>query len=142
MTSRGLRVNTDLVAAEVLDGEAVIINLGNGMYHTMDGVGAEVWLLIEQGLTLDAMVELLAGRYGVPADTMRADLTELEDELLQASLVVSTDEPQAPGAAPTELGGEGEPTAYAKPVLTTYADLGDVLALDPPLPVLDPDPGP
>ena len=34
------RVNTEEVAAKVIDGEAIIINLTTGVYYSMDGVGA------------------------------------------------------------------------------------------------------
>ena len=34
------RVNSPNVVAEVIDGEAVIVNLRNGMYYSLDGGGA------------------------------------------------------------------------------------------------------
>lgn len=131
-----LSVNTFAVAAEVIDGEAVIINLSDGMYFTMDGVGAEVWRLVEQGCSLRTMAACLAARYGVDEARVLADLDEVAAALLAAELVVAEDGHAAGGAL------DGDPPDYAKPELVSYSDMADVLALDPPLPVLDPPPEP
>jgi len=131
-----LRVNTRLVACEIVDSEAVIINLSNGMYYTMDQVGAEVWRMIEEGRSVRAMAEVLASGYSVPVGDALADLEEVAQELLQEELVVTDDggaDPnQAPAADPPAAAG-----AYRKPTLAKYSDMSEVLALDPPLPELD-----
>jgi hypothetical protein len=143
MVNRGdpaLRVNTALTAAEVIDGEAVMINLGDGMYFTMDGVGAELWLLIEQGCSLAPIATCLAGRYEVEEPRVLADLGRVVDELVSAGLVVLDE-----GARDREPNvGDWDPpsAAYTAPALVSYSDMGDVLALDPPLPLLDPTPEP
>ena len=56
-----LRINEEEIAAQIIDAEAVLINLGTGMYYTMDGTGCEVWAMIESnrardGLTLTALL--------------------------------------------------------------------------------------
>ncbi len=38
-----LRPREEEVASKVIDGEAIIINLANGVYYSMDKVGALVW---------------------------------------------------------------------------------------------------
>ena len=40
--------NEEEVAVEVLQGEAVLINLRTGHYYSMDKVGADVWQMIER----------------------------------------------------------------------------------------------
>ena len=129
-----LCVNTDLVAAEVVDGEAVIINLGNGMYYTMDKVGAEIWQLIERGRNMQEVTDYIAMRYAVERDIVLTDLEAVIRELLAEGLILADNgkspdasklEPVSPSAAP-----------YTKPSLVHYTDMREVLALDPPLPEL------
>lgn len=129
-----VRVNTDLVAAEVVEGEAVIINLSNGMYYTMDKVGAEVWQLIERGGTPDEMAHEIAVRYQVDRNLVLGHLESLIDELLTEGLVVaeSGDIPEGP---PSES-PERATGPYTTPALVRYTDMREVLALDPPLPEL------
>ena len=134
-----LDVNTDLVAGEVVDGEAVIINLSNGMYYTMDGVGAEVWQLIERRRCMDEMAQEIGARYGVDRETVLGDLGVVVAELVAEGLVLAENGSAAPEDAPVAL---ARPTApYTKPALTRYTDMSEVLALDPPLPELRADRG-
>lgn len=134
-----LRVNTELVAGEVVDGEAVIINLSNGLYYTMDAVGADVWQLIEGGASASHMAAALSTRYGVDPATVLADVTRVIAELVAEGLVLDRDTPPtAPTSAPPAV-VLGPPAArYAAPALTRYTDMSEVLALDPPLPELGP----
>ncbi len=131
-----LRVNTQLVACEIVDSEAVIINLSNGIYYTMDAVGAEVWRMIEEGRTLQGIADALASGYSVSADDALADLEQIAQELLQEELVIidegGSDVSQAPADDPRAALGP-----YSKPTLVRYSDMSEVLALDPPLPELD-----
>lgn len=129
-----LRANTDEIAAEVIDGEAVLINLSNGTYFTMDGVGAVVWSMIEHGLTLGEMSGALASAYGADRDRVLADLEELAHELVAQGLVIIGSERATVRSGAIEVPANG--ARYERPTLTTYTDMAEVLALDPPLPVL------
>lgn len=131
-------VNTQLVACEVVDAEAVIINLSNGMYYTMDEVGADVWQLIEQGASLSQMATALAGRHAVDEAQALADVTSLIEELRTEELVVQLTDATPP--ADVQF-AETCTATYSKPSLVRYNDMSEVLALDPPLPELDPSAG-
>src|SRR5678815_1858553 len=60
-----LRANDAECAAKVLDGEAVIINLLNGTYYSLDKAGAVVWELAADGGTIAEIVGGLTARYEV-----------------------------------------------------------------------------
>jgi hypothetical protein len=128
-----LRPNLAEVAAKVMDGEAIIINLTNGMYYSMDQVGGLLWELIERGETLSAMVDAVVASYDVDATQARTDLERLLAELLDEQLVVDAD------GSPTDGGSLPAPAVrqpYTRPELNKYSDMGDLLALDPPMPTL------
>lgn len=71
---------------------AVLFSSTDEVYFGLNEVGARVWqLLTSDASSLDAIVDRLAGEYAeVPADTIRADVTELLAELGTHGLVVST----------------------------------------------------
>lgn len=132
MDSR-VKPNQTEVAAKVIDGEAIIMNLSNGLYFSMEHVGAAVWELVERGCSLGEMVETIVDRYDTDPETVSDDVLRLVNELLGEALVVVTD--QVPeGDAP--VGRAGEPLPYGAPVLNKYSDMADLLALDPPMPGL------
>lgn len=124
--------NSEEVAAEVLDGEAVLINLSNGMYYSIDGVGGRIWELVEQGHDVAGMVDDLMLRYEVDHRTMESDLEKFIGELVAENLVVPAPDPATFAAAPAPDARQ----PYAAPELNAFRDMGDLLALDPPMPGL------
>ena len=134
-----LRINDDEIAAEIIDSEAVLINLGTGMYYTLDGTGCEVWAMIERRHTLAEMCDVLAARYRAEPAAVLSDLTRLAAELLEEGLVRPALEGGGAERAGDPADGLAAAAAYAPPTLHRYTDMAEVLALDPPLPVLKDD---
>ena len=132
-----LRANDAECAAKVLDGEAVIINLLNGTYYSLDKAGAVVWELAADGGTIAEIVGGLTSRYDVDATRAQSDVERLISELVAERLLVPRD-----GASRTATSAESSNGAvgrlpYDAPLLTTYRDMADLLALDPPMPRLE-----
>lgn len=129
---RQMQPNGADVAAKVIDGEAIIMNLSSGAYYSMAGTGATVWTLIEQGLSLSTIGATLANAYQTPLETVLADLEQLADQLLRENLVhevAAGTDPGGPTWVPVVVDGP-----YATPMLNKYTDMQDLLALDPPMP--------
>lgn len=133
VTSR-FRVNEKLVTSKIIDGEAIIINLASGMYYSLDKTGASVWMLIGGGYSTEEIAEVMSSRYPVPANRVREDVDRLIGEMVKQNLVLSAGTDARTGDVVLD------PTAgdaYETPVLNSYDDMGDVLALDPPLPQVE-----
>jgi hypothetical protein len=128
------RPREEEVASKVIDGEAIIINLANGVYYSMDKVGALVWDRLQAGYTLDDVVTAVAGAYAVPREQAESNVRELVEELVQENLVIPSEDSGAHPAAGTIEPQEKVP--YEIPKLNIYRDMGDLLALDPPVPGL------
>lgn len=123
------------VAAKIIDGEAILINLATGVYYSMDKVGASMWEMIAANHTLEQVVSTVVHRYDVALDQATADVLRLADELLQENLVKLAANDALPTAFAPNRAAAKEP--YESPVLNIYRDMGDLLALDPPTPGLD-----
>ncbi len=129
-----LRPNEQEVAAKVMDGEAIMINLSNGMYYSMNNVGGLIWEMIEGRHRLETIVEGVLSRYDGSAEQVRADVERVVAELVQENLVKVSDEELPLGKS---LSWDSEQRlAYESPQLNIYRDMGDLLALDPPMPEL------
>ena len=133
-----LRANDAECAAKVLDGEAVIINLLNGTYYSLDKAGAVVWELAAGGGTIAEIVGGVTQRYDVEASRAQADVERLVGELVAERLLVPADGTSngAPATESSRPSANGR-LAYDVPMLTTYRDMADLLALDPPMPRLE-----
>ena len=130
-----LAISSEHVAAKVIEGEATIINLANGLYYSLAGTGGELWTLIEQQHSLGEMAAALSTRYGVGQSEVAADVMRVAERLLEENLVlVSVDT----ASAPTNVVAQPETARrpYEAPVLQAYHDMAELLALDPPMPGL------
>ena len=132
-----LRPNAKEVAAKVMDGEAIMINIANGMYYSMDKVGGVIWGLIEGTPSVAEIIVEITAQYYVALETAQSDIDRLLAELLKENLIELSD-----GEAPQSQSPRGESAekkeVYESPILNAYRDMAALLALDPPMPgVLD-----
>jgi Coenzyme PQQ synthesis protein D (PqqD) len=127
------RAREEEVASKVIDGEAIIINLANGVYYSMDKVGALVWDLLQTGYTLEEVIAAVTGQYEVSREQAESDVRDLVQELVQENLVVASENG---AAAPAQAAPGQDKLPYELPKLNIYRDMGDLLALDPPVPGL------
>jgi hypothetical protein len=131
--NRVLEINTQITASQIIASEAVIVNLGNGVIYTMDGVGAEIWRMIGEGRSLGIISGFISANFSVAGEQALGDVEQIAEELLAEGLVVE--------GSIAEIGGDtmpiehsNAPAPYSKPILVKHTDMMDVLALDPPLP--------
>jgi hypothetical protein len=126
------RVKGSGVTHEVIDDEAVIINLETGNYYSLDGAGAEIWTLLAAHARLTSIVDRLMQRYTGERSEMERALLVLIAELDREQLIAPYDpgahalplEPAVPAAA------EARP-AFEPPVLQKFTDMKELLLLDP-----------
>ncbi len=130
-----LGIRRSEVAAKVIDGEAILINLSTGLYYSMGKVGGRIWSLIEQNYNTDDIASAIAVEYDVPTATAAADVAELVAQLATENLI----EAGAADSGPREASHPASATAkagYLKPELRKFSDMAEIFAMDPPLPGL------
>ena len=142
MRNPDLRLTPDSVnvAAKVIDGEAVILDVTRGTYYSMDGAGALVWTALEQGHSLREIVAILEQRYEGSTPEFERQVEDLADRLREEGLVLPAESAGISAVEPMPVSGARQP--FIPPALNKYTDMADLLALDPPMPVLgnfDPD---
>lgn len=136
MDTTQYRWNTSDIAADVVDGEAVIINLVDGTYYSLDLVATVLWESLAAPQSVATLAAAIAGRYRIDDARAASDAEALVADLVRERLVVA-----APGDAAdaTDLRDAltGQAGPYTTPRLNKYTDMADMLALDPPLPGLE-----
>jgi hypothetical protein len=75
------------VVARMVGDEVVILDLEAGTYFGLDPVGARIWELIGEGLTLSNVRDRMLNEYDTPSDTLEQDILELIKALREESLV-------------------------------------------------------
>jgi hypothetical protein len=69
-----------------LDGETIVLNLASGQYFGLEGVGGDVWELLQKPTTIQAVCAEIQQRYTVEPQACEADVTTLVVELLHEGL--------------------------------------------------------
>lgn len=129
-----LEIRAGDVAAKEIDGEILVMNVGNGMYYSLDGVGAVTWRLLVAGHSLGEVAAALAESFDVDPVVAYDDVTDLAIRLMDEALVSVSVEPGPVSAADVAVSESA--FEYRAPRLNSYSDMADLLALDPPMPGL------
>ena len=127
-----LTLNRESVAAQVIDGEAILIRLSDGTFYSMTGVGALMWELVEHAFSVKDIVDHITSCYNVDADRVERDLQRVAKQLVEEELAVINGRHSPTNERPEPKAGER--LTYEEPALQAYPDMRDLLALDPPTP--------
>jgi len=77
---------SDLLATEFGD-ELVILNLRDGVYYGLEDVGARIWRLLQQPVSMIAIRDAVVADYDVEPARCEQDIRTLLAELLAKGLV-------------------------------------------------------
>jgi Coenzyme PQQ synthesis protein D (PqqD) len=116
-----MRIPSERVVSEVIDGEVVAIDLESGRYYSLEGAAARAWEAIQAGEELAGIAEAVAADAGISADEARPDVVAFIAELQAEGLVLNGNGATAP---PAGLG-------RIPLVLHRYTDMQDLIVIDP-----------
>jgi hypothetical protein len=69
------------VSYDIIDGEAVILNVQTGGFFGLNKLGTEMWELLVQHGEIGVVIATLLEKYDVAEDRLWTDLTTLIDKL-------------------------------------------------------------
>jgi len=89
----GYRLTKGHLVSELGEDEIVVLQVKNGQYYSLEGVGAFIWRRLENGsLTLDQLVSAVTTEYDTDATQCRNDLETFLSEMCQQGLFEEIDE--------------------------------------------------
>ena len=71
-----------------MNGSAVMMDIMTGKYYNLGQIGGRIWELLEEPLTLAALVEKLTDEYDVSAEQCRTDILPFLNTLLERGLLL------------------------------------------------------
>ena len=72
-----------------MNGSAVMMDIMTGKYYNLGEVGGRIWELLEEPMTVSALVKKLTAEYDVTAERCRADIAPFLEKLLAQGLLLS-----------------------------------------------------
>jgi hypothetical protein len=71
---------------EVVEGEAMIVDVTTGDYFSLNRVATEIWTGLQSNQSADTIVDTMANRYGVAHTEVAEDVEELLGQLAEMGL--------------------------------------------------------
>lgn len=120
----GFELASTSLVQEVIDGEAIIMDMGSGCYYSTDGIGAVIWSAALAGAPQQNIIA--AAERAFPNIAAGEQVERFLAELVNAGLLRPSDVP----------GSGSEPNfahthRWAAPMLSIHLDMQDLLMLDP-----------
>jgi hypothetical protein len=122
------RLNSPQAVGETVDGEAIVVNLGTGTYYSIKGDSLAVWEAIAAGATVDEVAEIGAELIGESRDAVAEAIDGFCTALAAEGLII---EREPNGAEPPAVDLSGSGRGLLEPSFETYADMQDLILLDP-----------
>lgn len=113
------------LAADIFDGEYIIANLDTGLYYSVQGIAVSL-LNALPFQDHNEMIQLLAGAFPENSGSIEQELHSIVKELLQEE-IIKQDDNSTPVDSPECI----LPSEYAPSRFNRYADMQDLLMLDP-----------
>ena len=72
-----------------MNGSAVMMDIMSGKYYNLGEVGGRIWEMLEEPMTLGALVQKLTDEYDVSAERCRSDMLPFLNTLIERGLLVT-----------------------------------------------------
>lgn len=115
-----------MLSSRQFDNEVILANFDTGIYYSLSGTAADVWLGLKSGAASEEVVSAFSATYSNDAQTAKISVSRFIEELLTEKLV-----------APLENAPERHPWSpkaseqFKNPKIERFDDLRDLLLLDP-----------
>lgn len=71
----------------VVDNEALLLDIETGEYFSLNPVATEIWTMLSEGQSRDTIAVTLGKKYEIEPEAIAADIDELLNDLSQAGLL-------------------------------------------------------
>jgi hypothetical protein len=120
-------VNTPNIVCEIFDNEVVAVNLDVGIYYSITGWSAKVWQMIQNGLSIEEMNQILT-KYCDDSANINESLTKFSQNLLDKNLIVSSNSLDKTSSIEIQFENIDR---IPDLLIEEFSDMQDILLLDP-----------
>jgi hypothetical protein len=120
------RINHESVSHDLMNAEVIAIHLGTGVYYSLRGTAAVIWQSLATPVDSAGIVQAMVTGFAVEPGRAASEVATFLQRLREEDLIVEDAFAGAVAVAPVAPGGP-----YASPELERFADLRDLLLLDP-----------
>lgn len=93
MLDKYVAKNGRKTAYRTINGEAVVVNLKDSTFHTLNPVATFIWEQAQGQFTVEQIIERICQEFEVDRDTAERDCREFVDALVNKGLIVVSELP-------------------------------------------------
>ena len=86
-------VAVDNQVSTTIEEDEVILNLDSGMYYGTNPVGARIWQLVQEPITVQSIIETVATEYAITRSQCEDDIRAFVESLAEEDIIEILDEP-------------------------------------------------
>jgi len=124
-------IDESQIVSEVIDGEAIVVNLTNGYYYSLDAPAAEIWAWLQSGWSIAEIVSAIRRGYDCSSSDPEPAVRALIDSLVTDELVAPFEAGAAPPAVESPDGTPGARSPFRAPSMQRFSDMQGLLLVDP-----------
>lgn len=129
------KVSGPNIIHEAFEDEVILLNMNNGNYYSLAEVGADVWNLIQAGLTTTDILVAIGKRYDGDIPEIASTVNQFITQLQQENLIVEENQESLDNQQGIDALGAIKPEAvrrpFQAPTLQKFSDMREMLLLDP-----------
>jgi len=121
------------IVSEIIESEAIIIDLDSGSYYSLQDAGADIWAGVQDGIQIEEIVDRLRMKYEGDEAAIRSATTALLKQLEDEALIKADGAAAGTGppSAPIPDAEPSDKISFSAPVLHKYTDMQELLLVDP-----------
>ena len=128
------RINTPHIVSEVFgDEEAAVLNLKTGNYYSLNKTATEIWSLIGKESSLSDINSFICDSFNIKDSFQINEIEQFIEKLKTEDLIVADDAATLTNTSPVNAMDTDSTSKkeYESPVIECYADMQELLLLDP-----------
>ena len=114
------------IVSDLFGDEVVLVNLETGVYYSLRGSAAQIWIRIENHFNVNEILESLRLLYSDFEKDGESEITRFIQELIDKKLIKQIDNLEQGTLIADRLD-----KPYSIPIMEMYSDMQDILLLDP-----------
>jgi len=119
------------IVFQIIDSEAIILDLEKGYYYSLRYSGVPIWeALVSEGHTVADTVKILSRLYEAPEGTIETAVEKLVQTLLADKMIVADTGPHVPSGK-KDANKIGAKKPFIAPAFEKYTDMQQLLVMDP-----------
>lgn len=81
-----VRRNPEIVHSD-MDGETVMMSVNEGNYYGLNGVGSQIWALLEQEMSVAAICTAMQAKFDVDEQQCQGDVAVFLDQMIAQKVI-------------------------------------------------------